>query len=244
VVLADPGTVMRKDPKPVMASPGPSVSLKRCFVRGSGDLVNCRASRPFRLEAQQTLVALSGSVLIVDAGKYDDSSDASPRSEVDFRNVTAVVGGNLLLLRPATPRDQPSEDLKGIVPVSWTPDGCLFASLGGASSARALVSIERGKASDATLLQKIPWKAGKNAYSFPEFIDQPLSPDDLKSMKSTPYNREGWKTFTSETDARFLDMVKLSDIPENLARARPSQFVLPELKDYGPTMEKLPTPGK
>ncbi|HKB40064.1 MAG TPA: hypothetical protein VKD72_26750, partial [Gemmataceae bacterium] len=243
VVLADPGTVMRKDPKPVMAAPGPSVSLKRCFVRGSGDLVNCRASRPFRLEAQQSLVALSGSVVIVDAGKYDDSSDASPRSEVDFRNVTAVVGGNLLLLRPATQRDQPSEDLKGIVPVNWTPDGCLFASLGGATSARALISIERGNASDATLLQKIPWKAGKNAYSFPEFIDQPPAPTDLKSMRPSPYDRKGWNTFTGE-DAKFLDMVKLSDVPENLARARPSQFVLPELKDYGPTLEKLPTPAK
>jgi len=135
-----------------------------------------------------------------------------------------------------------SEDLKGIVPVNWTPDGCLFASLRRAASARALVSIEGGKASDATLLQKIQWKAGKNAYSFPEFIDQP--PANLMSMRPTPYNRDAWKTFTSETDATFRDMVKLSEVPENLAGARPKHFVLSDLKDYGATTEELPTPGK
>src|SRR5262249_40912760 len=110
VVFADPGTVMPGKPRPAVVPPGPFLSFERCFVCGLGDLAWCRASRPFRLKAQDTLAVLSGSVLVVDAGNYEDASDT--RSEVEFRRVTAAVENHVLLLRKA------NEDLKGIVPIS------------------------------------------------------------------------------------------------------------------------------
>src|SRR5262249_8468973 len=146
--------------------------------------------------------------------------------EVEFRRVTTAVGGHLLLLSTASP-----EDLAGIVPVSWAPDGCLFASLGGSTSAGALIHIEGGKAGEATLGQKIPWKAGRNAYSFPVFSDQ--QPGETKMMPpAEPYKWKAWKDFTGETESR-LDMVKFSNVPENLALARPDSFSLPGLDDFG-----------
>ncbi|MBI1915246.1 MAG: serine/threonine protein kinase [Planctomycetes bacterium] len=232
-VFADPSTVMPKKPRPPGVSLVPSLSFESCFVRGSGDLVWCRASRPFRLKAEDTLAALAGSVLVINAGKYDDSSDTSAKSEVDFKRVTAAVGGHLLRLYPD------NKDLKGIVPVNWAPDGCLFVSL---TSAGALINISGGEASEDTLKLKIPWNAGRNVYSFPEFIDQ--QPASIKSMRPAPFKWETWKTFTGEVDSRALDMVKFDDVPDNLAGARPDQFILSDLKDVGASTEKLPVPKK
>ena len=39
-------------------------------------------------------------------------------------------------------------------------------------------------------------------------------------------------------------MVKFNDVPDNLADARPDQFLLPDLKDVGATTDKLPVPKK
>jgi len=146
--------------------------------------------------------------------------------------VTAAVGGSLLRLVPA------NEDLKGIVPVQWTPEKCLFVSLGGSPSAPALISISGGQATEETLKQKIVWKAGKNAYGFQEFIDQPST--NIKSMRPAPFKWDTWKSFTGEMDARSLDMVKFNDITtDNLTSARPDQFVLSDPKDFGASTEKL-----
>src|SRR5207248_7009172 len=116
--------------------------------------------------------------------------------EVDFKRVTAAVRGHLLRLYPET------KDLKGIVPVNWAPDGCLFVSL---TSAGALIDVVGGDASEATLRDKIPWSAGKNAYAcFPEFIDQPST--DLKSMRPPPSKWETCKPFTGEHASQQPDL--------------------------------------
>jgi hypothetical protein len=237
VVLADPSTVMMpKEPRPGVGPLGPSLTFESCFIRGSGDLVWCRASRPFLLTAEDTLAALGGSILLIDAGNYDASAEASAKSDIRFTRVTAAVGGSLLRLVPA------KENLKGIVPVHWTPKQCLFVSQGGGDSAPALIDILGGQASEEALKQKLVWSPGTNAYGFPEFLDQPSS--DIKLMRPTPFKWDTWKTFTGEMNSRTLDMVKFNDIPDNLARARPGQFVLPDLKDFGANTEKLPLPKK
>jgi len=181
-------------------------------------------------------VALGGSVLVIDTGKYDASSDASAKSEVEFKRVTAAVGEHLLRLYPD------NDDLKGIVPVNWTSDGCLFVSLTSSPSARALISINGGKASEDTLRSKIPWNAGRNAYSFTEFID--MQPSGFVAMKLAPIQWEAWKTFTGEMDSVSLGTVKFNVVPDNLAGARPDQFILPDRKDFGAPTEKLPVTKK
>jgi serine/threonine protein kinase len=235
-VLADPSTVMRKDSRPTDPL-GPSLSFENCFIRGGGDLVACRASRTFRLKATNTLVALSGSLLIIEAGKEDDSAEVRAKSDIEFTRVTAALGGNLLRLVPD------SEDLKGIVPVQWAPERCLFVSLGGSGSSPALINVFGGQASEETLRRKIVWKGGKNAYSFQAFIDQPST--NIKVMQLTPFKWDTWKTFTGETESRTLDMVKFNEVTtDNLTSVRPDQFVLPEAKDFGASIDKLSLPKK
>src|SRR5262249_16963421 len=49
----------------------PKARLEGCFVRGDGELIGVRASRQFELEVEQSLVALNGSLLVVDGNPKD-----------------------------------------------------------------------------------------------------------------------------------------------------------------------------
>src|SRR5262249_16217123 len=44
---------------------GPKVELRKCFVRGRGDLLLVRGSRPFVLDLDNSLIALDGSLASV-----------------------------------------------------------------------------------------------------------------------------------------------------------------------------------
>src|SRR5262249_17999403 len=58
------GKVMKVEmPTARPAEQGPQLSLENCFVRGDGDLVWGRTSRPFELAATGTLAALTDSFL-------------------------------------------------------------------------------------------------------------------------------------------------------------------------------------
>src|SRR5207244_2434658 len=101
VVLPEPGTVMMmKPPRPGQTSAGPQLSFERCVIRGKGDLVWCRSSRPFQLRVNNSLAALDGSVLTLEAGKSAEAvmmsgGDAPQQPAVDLRRVTTLLSGNL-----------------------------------------------------------------------------------------------------------------------------------------------------
>ena len=75
----------------------------------------------------------------------------------------------------------------------------------------------------------------------PELIDQAVG---VGMMRPKPYDREAWKALTGEQDGKYLDMLKLADLPESLSRARPEQLSPSELKGYGASPEGLPGPKK
>ena len=207
-VLVEPGIRRRTEKKGAV----PSIRFERCLVRGNGDLVWCRSSRPFRLEAVNTLVALSGSALAVDAARGDEPEGA--KAVLDFRRVTVVVGGHLLRLRPA------NKDLKGIVPLTCSPADCLFASLG----SKALVHVDGGDADETALQDKLAWKGSKNAYNVPFLVDQ--LPTGVGMMRKT-FDREKWKTFTGETDGKFLESIKFAEAPSPTNSLTSSRSSLP-----------------
>jgi hypothetical protein len=215
-----------------MGSRGPTVRFQGCFVRGNGDLIRCRFSRPFKLEGENTLVALTGSLLSIDGGTLEEDG-VEGKTDIDLRKVTAVVGGHILLLRSS------SKDLKGILPLNCKPQQCLFVSRG---RERALVHVVGGEADNKTALQtKVGWSAPMgNAYSFPLMLDQQLVGPGM--MRPTPWKLEEWKNLTGETDGKFVDMIRFAGSPDSLDRAQPEQFVPvepKELKDYGASVTDL-----
>ena len=85
VVLADPRPAVKMDGSPVPAanpSATPAVELDSCFIRGTGDLVAMRSSRPATLRSLNSLVALHGSLLTV--RPYGNAKDVLPPGSIQL----------------------------------------------------------------------------------------------------------------------------------------------------------------
>ncbi len=230
VTLADQAAVMMKKPA---QSAGPRLSFENCLVRGKGDLLWCRSSRPFKLEASHLLVALTGSLIEVEGAREESQplAEASrAQATVELHHVTACHQDHLLQLRG-------SKDLKNFVPFQWKPSNCLFVSLTG----KSLVHLEGMDVSDEKLKEKLTWEGSRNAYgNFMDLLDQQPRGTD---MRPPAYGEDRWKTFTGESDARF-ERVKFATPPEpnSLQRVRPMQFQTIDLQDFGANLEQVPTP--
>jgi serine/threonine protein kinase len=223
-ILVDAGT--RRGPESAL----PSIRLEGCLVRGNGDLVWCRSGRPFTLEAENTLAVVTGSVLSVDGLRGDEPEKA--KTTLDFRRVTAVVGGEVLRLRPA------NKDLKGIVPLTCKPTDCIFTSL----LSKSLVAVAGSDADETALKDKLAWSGSKNAYNVSWLVEQIPG----GGMMRKTYDREKWKTFSGETDGKFLESIKFATPPDidHLADARPAQFGVSDtdLKGFGCDVGSLRVP--
>jgi hypothetical protein len=128
VALADPAAAMKTDPT-VVRTMVPLVRLEGCFVRGDGDLVSARASRPFNLEIEDTLAVLDGSLVVVDNNPREPA--ARPAVQVGLRQTTAYLTENLFQLRGN--RDEAKAQV-GLVPTQMNQvNNCLFVSATGPS---------------------------------------------------------------------------------------------------------------
>jgi hypothetical protein len=112
--------MMMAPPGPVVATP--QLTLESCFIRGDGDLVACQVSRPFGLQAVNTLAALRGSFLSVDTAPGGAAAPAGQMA-VNLSKVTTYLTGNLIRLHAGKDRD-PGK----LTPVRCTPADCLFVA--------------------------------------------------------------------------------------------------------------------
>jgi hypothetical protein len=242
VALADPSRAMKmdKDKPESRASVGNArVKFEHCFVRGEGDLVWVRASRPFELDCANSLVALNGSLLNVEAGRDDALVAATGQAvSVKLSRLTAYLGGYLVRLKAG-------RDLKSLVPVHCKGIAdCLFIA---ANKKTTLIHLDGPNSNEDRMKNLVQWEGGShNAYSdFDSMLDQ--QPDDPSSMPDAPYGQDKWKTFTGETDGTFRS-VKFADAPavDKLAQTKPAGFRLrdPDLRAPGvEKIEDLPRPG-
>jgi hypothetical protein len=227
--LPEAGKVMRGEGPPARAhDQGPRLFLNGCFVRGDGDLVAGR-SRPFELELKNTLAALGGSLLNVDATAEAPAAALTAKAAVRLTQVTTYLGGPLLHLSVG-------KDLKGVVPVEVRPQDCLFVP---APSARQLVYLE-GSEEKALQEKKLDWRGVRNAYGGYTAMLEQQPPGE--AMMLPPLNREGWKQF--ETTSKFG--VELASPPaegDAFAQLAPAQFKLPEdMAGFGADTAALPRP--
>jgi serine/threonine protein kinase len=224
-LIAAPGAM-----RPDVQRPG--VSLDHCIVRGDGDLVWDRTGRPASLKADNTLVALGGSLLNLDSREEGADKRAV---ELNLTRVTAYLGGYLIRMQV-----QSGRDLKGLTPVECRPDHCLFLP---ATAERTLIHLDGPADKDELLQKKLTWeKKNPNAYgNFQSMFDQ-QTPD---GMHTTPagMGQDRWKQFTGEgTNSKYgvrLAAGPIADSP--FPQLTPSQFKLMDanLKDFGADLASL-----
>ena len=162
VTLADPnsGPMM-----PAGAAGNPKVTFDGCFVRGQGDLVSAKASRLFDMDVNDSLVALDGSVLVVDAGTKETPAPQARACQVRLNQVTAYLSGHLVKMRAA--------NVNSLVPVHCNPVKSLFVSAAPADHGKALLHVEAGLVSSADARARLPWQGRDNNYAnFSPMLDQ------------------------------------------------------------------------
>jgi serine/threonine protein kinase len=242
VTLADPSSVMKMGP-PSAGQHDPRVSLETCFVRGTGSLVVVRASRAFELRAEDCLMVLAGSVLVVDGNPKEPTR--SVHIDVALKQVTTYLTEHLVLLRAL--KDQ-ANNVRGLGLTQVKAADCLFA----AATSKSLVHLDGLDGVDTEEQMKrfcFSWSESRhNAYSnFSAFLDQENVPNGM--MPPTPYREREWKDFTGDDRGRF-GKVQFTALPPpdvSLARVSATDFqVKPEanLLGYGVIPDHLPKPAE
>jgi hypothetical protein len=241
VSLVDPSGVMKMDKpeaRPVSAGSIARVKFKDCFVRGKGDLMWVRSSRPFDLDCGNSLLAVTGSLLNVEAARDDaPPAPAGQAANVKLSRLTAYLGGYLVRLKAG-------RDLKSLVPVHCKPiTECLFV----AADKTSLIHLDGPSANEEKMKFLVQWEGGKNnSYSdFYTMLDQ-QPPESSMEMSDPPYGRDKWKAFTGESDGKFTS-IKFVDAPalDKLDQTTPASFKVREADPQvlGVEIDKLPRPG-
>ncbi|MCS6849545.1 MAG: serine/threonine protein kinase [Gemmataceae bacterium] len=231
VVLADPAAYKRMGP--ATSRTAPRLELKRCFIRGEGDLVAVRSSRRFELSLDESLLALEGSMLIVEGDPRGVSS--RPAAQISLSRVTAYLSDYLVWLRAP-------KDLRGLVATEVRPAmHCLFVAAAG----KPLVHIDGLDVdSDEQLQRFFTWSGGRhNLYSgFSHFLEQ--EPPSLP-----PFDRNKWSSFTNEDETYSRARLFHAGLDRPLARSLPGMFRLkPDFDlaegEFGPDIDRLPKPAE
>jgi hypothetical protein len=228
------------DPDGVADVPA-KIRLERCFLRGKGSLLAVRASRPFELEAEETLAALDGSLIAVLANPADAPS-SSP-AQVTCRRLTTYLSDSLLEIRSGEERKA-----AGLVPVQVKASECLFVAAG----ERALVQ-SFGIDSDTVTKQLLAWEGRGNLYgNYAKMLHVELPGVMTSTMPTMPtdLSQKTWLAFTRETDDSF-GRVSASRPPaaDRFGKVQPSDLrvKLADMKrpdaaasDFGANLNQLP----
>jgi hypothetical protein len=216
ITLADPSSAMKMEPRPPRTMP--DVDILNCIVRGEGDLLAVRASRPFDLNVSNALLALRGGSLLNVEASAENLSGQDAWQTVNLSQVTAYLGEHLLFLRAA-------RNARGLLKTVVTAHECLFAAANG----KALIHLD-GMENEDQVRGLLAWHGKReqpNVYSgFPMLLDQSPRAEDTMLR---PFDRDRWRAFTGESeDARFK-RVQFTTAPaadEPWTRILPAHFRL------------------
>jgi hypothetical protein len=236
LTLSDPSAVMKMMPQPAQQQ-DPRINLSGCFVRGTGQLLAVRLSRPFDLKIEDSLLVLSGSMLVIDGNPKDTVTRSA--ANIALNHVTTYLTDHLILLRAAR---EAGSNLKGLTmtQVNSATD-CLFASAG----TKALVHLE-GIDSEEQMRHYFSWnESQRNAFSnYTQYLEQQPATD---VMPQPAYGVDKWKDFTNDPESRF-DKVRFSapPAPEGpMSHVNAADFKAKadaNLQGCGVNLERLPRP--
>jgi serine/threonine protein kinase len=237
VILGDPAAVMRMNPQETQQVP--RVRFQNCLVRGGGDLVTVHPSRPLQLTIDNSVLALAGSALVLEAGSRESTGRGAV--EVSLAKVTTYLTDHLLWLRGTREETRPS---RGLVPTHVrSVTGCLFA----AASGKSLIHFD-GVDTEDQMRKLFFWEESQdNQYSgFVQMLDQQVNPDEM--MAPLPFNQTRWEDLTQESSSRF-ERARFREQPpsadESLAKVVPDSFRLePGSTPSGADLDRVAHPAE
>lgn len=126
------------------------IELTECFLRGHGDLIHVRNTKPGRLTLRDTVIALDGSLLRVEGNSEKPAEQT--RLELRLEHVTALVGRSVVHLDSGElPRELPPVKIDAVNNILMT------------TSSSALIAMS-GNTSEADFRKLFVWSGEKNFY--------------------------------------------------------------------------------
>ena len=208
------------------ASSTPRVVVERCTVRGEGDLVTLRASRPLDLQIKESLVYLQGSLLQQQQGAAKEPA-AGDLLSIRFDRSAIMTEAAMLQIHAGktTPRYQH--------PLHVESNDSLFAQLGD----QPLVLLDLPDVMETNLTQKFDWKGlpGERGDVFVNFgaTDALLSASPAENgIAAQFFDREWRENYYSKIDLTQLFPAGSIHPGGGLSRREPDDLFTPsELVD-------------
>jgi hypothetical protein len=229
--LVDNGDVMKMKNQPGAVNLDPRLEFDNCFVRGAGDLLWSRVSRPLALDLTNSLVALRGNVLKVEAPDSATAPEAEKYVNVTIHHSTTYIEGNFLHLKVG-------KELKGLVPLHCKAKESLFVAAP-TREALAFIFVDGPEMTDETLRVNLPWTSEQNVYAgYNTFIQQPMT----EEMRPPTRDQMGWQKFTRDNNSsKFPAMVEFTTSPSDapFVRMTPDMFK-PTQAMAGADVQKTP----
>lgn len=216
------------NPDDAMKMPGqrqqPEIQVHDCFIRGEGDLVKARTSRPVDLDVANSQIVLAGSLLAMTGNTMD--SPTKPGVSIKLANVAAFLREPLLNVTAIT------GGKSVVVTEVQNVKNSLFVALG----TKPFLTFDLG---EQRLDDVFSWRGDHNAYwGYDKLVDLPRSAEKLlvedwrNQREADSKHVQGRFTFAREFNR------PLSQAPLDLFKIDPKM----ELQTYGTflTAEMLP----
>lgn len=225
VTFLDPKDLMKMETQTPVP---PRVELRGCFVRGEGDLINLRVSRPLGVAVENCLVALSGSLLAVQGGAKEAAAESGVRLEL--RQVSAFLTEPLLVLRAR-------KGSKGLARTIADPvRDCLFVAL----ADRPLLALEAPEGpAEESAGKHLDWKGQHNCYvNFRQLFEQ-QRPEGGLGMSGLADTR--WKELYPEPESVYGSDAKVN-LPVLMSEEAARKLWLARPADFRPEGTEAPFP--
>jgi serine/threonine protein kinase len=238
VSLADNSDVMKmKVQPPGTVSQQPHLVFDNCFMRGNGDLIWSRISRPFDLELTNSVVALQeGNVLNIEVAETAPAVMPPPTVNATINHTTAYLSGTVNVSGYFI-RLKAGKELKGLVPLQCRSTGSLFVAAAG----QTFIHLEGPAANEDRLKEKLPWSGEQNVYAgYTDMLaQQPIDVD----ARPPVMDQDHWKKFTNDTTSKYPTMVKFTTPPGDtpFIRMTPGMFKPMEVA-AGADVQTMPKP--
>jgi serine/threonine protein kinase len=176
----------------------PSIKVENTLIRGKGDFLAIRGSRPFLLDMKNNVVALFGSLLCID-GNRNEMAPMADGAHISFEQLTAYVTTSLLTFKSSS-----GQAIHVQVQVDRA-ETCLFAVAEGSP----LVRME-GPQNEQELKRRLLWKGKANSYGTSGSLLVWQSGDRMGMPHQ--YNRDGWGELwgSAEEEPRFVREMKFA----------------------------------
>jgi serine/threonine protein kinase len=203
VVLAGPESEMMR--MSGGAAP-PRVKWEDCLIRGTGRGLWVQAARPFALELTNTVIAMDGAYLMIDAPTRDLAGTA--RGKLSLTRLTAALAGPFIEMRAG----RGTNGKPSLLPLDVETSRCLFAAVG---TPRPLVVIDGGDPAESPD-QYLVWQSDPPA----RYLNWERSGTMLEVRPADPSG--GMTMLQLDLDDWLRRVTK--EPSRSLSRNRPSRF--------------------